>query len=111
MDYTLDVETVAILSVYFKILKFNSTLTPAKITKYEHFISVYKRMVDRLAKDKMRMEFERKCEQIEKEFKGKSESNNMTYVFKCDNCGTSLTQKILLKLIDTKKRTFAKFAK
>jgi hypothetical protein len=65
MDYTLDIEMVAILSVYFRILKFNSTMHPSvKLTKYEHFISVYKRMIDRLAKDKLRLEFERKCEQI-----------------------------------------------
>lgn len=35
MDYTQDMETVAILSVYFRMLRFSSTQTPAaKGTKY-----------------------------------------------------------------------------
>lgn len=65
MDYTVDMEMAAILSVYFKTLRFISSVHPTlKLTKYEHFISVYKRMIDKLGKDRIRLEFERKCELI-----------------------------------------------
>lgn len=35
----------------------------------------------------------------------------MTYVFKCDNCGSALVQKNLLKSIDQKKKAYARFVK